>query len=586
MKTKFNPFLRNLLTVATFAFAGAAQADDYTTDTTGLWSDAIWNPGLVTGPTANTDTATINSGGNVTINSLTIDSPIAINSGATVVANAEVGVANVTLGGNLTGSGTLTKTGGWSLLLGGDNSGFSGTINANVSNILFTADSAGSAAADWVLSSGANVVNFMTGTGHTIKLGSLAGTGGYLGGGNASGAAATFEIGGNGKSTTFSGSIVNTPPGWGGGTVALTKVGAGSLIFLGGLAHTNVQEVGTVVVNDGLLRTENWGQWNSNLDLTVNGSGIFEMWNGKVSLANLSGNGTVRNTVDYSEYGSGNPAVGNTLTVAAGSFSGTITDLGVTTGGPETGDTSINLVKTSAGTLTLSGTNSYNGTTTVDEGTLVLGNGTNNSNLADGADVSIDSDATLQLNYSVGNVDDIDELWLGGVQAATGTWGPLLSTADHTSALITGTGFLNVLTGPPVIDPFANWMSTNYPSIVFPDNQPEADPDNDGMKNLLEFVLNGIPNVSDPAILPDPTVTATDFEFTYTRRIDSAATSQVFQYCSDLSSWTTNTIVIPATDPGSGPARITPIDAVTEQVKITVAKGANTKLFGRLQVVK
>ena len=101
----------------------------------------------------------------MTLTSLTIDSAINIVTGATLEANAQEGVGNVTLNGNLTGLGTLTKTGGWSLTLSGTNSGFSGTVNANVSNILFSADSAGSASADWVLSAGTNVTNVQSGSG-------------------------------------------------------------------------------------------------------------------------------------------------------------------------------------------------------------------------------------------------------------------------------------------------------------------------------------------------------------------------------------------------------------------------------------
>jgi hypothetical protein len=199
----------------TLSLSGLAQAADYAWDgTTGNWADTTWTPGPITGPTASTDTASINAG-TVTINSLTINSAIAINSGATVVANAVDGVGNVVFGGNLTGAGTLTKAGAWSLFLGGDNSGFSGTINASSSNILFTADSAGSAASDLVITAG-NIVNNQSGTGRVIQLGSLAGSGGRLGS-NSSGSEVTFEIGGNGKSTAFSGQIVNTPPGWGGG---------------------------------------------------------------------------------------------------------------------------------------------------------------------------------------------------------------------------------------------------------------------------------------------------------------------------------------------------------------------------------
>ena len=72
-----------------------------------------------------------------------------------------------------------------------------------------------------------------------------------------------------------------------------------------------------------------------------------------------------------------------------------------------------------------------------------------------------------------------------------------------------------------------------------------ADPDNDGMENLLEFVLNGNPSISDPAILPDLVVTATHYEFTFTRRDDSLApeTTQIFQYGTDLTGWTD--VVVP-----------------------------------------
>jgi autotransporter-associated beta strand protein len=88
------------------------------------------------------------------------------------------------------------------------------------------------------------------------------------------------------------------------------------------------------------------------------------MWNTSVSLANLSGNGTVQNTKYWGR--------SQTLTVAAGSFSGSITDNGITSGGFPNGDTRIHLIKSSAGTLTLSGITSHSGDTTVNDGTFVL----------------------------------------------------------------------------------------------------------------------------------------------------------------------------------------------------------------------
>ena len=121
-----------------------------------------------------------------------------------------------------------------------------------------------------------------------------------------------------------------------------------------------------------------------------------------------------------------------------------------TTGGAAGG-----IVKSGAGTLELTATNSYTGSTTVNDGTLSLGDGINNTSLADTGDVLVGSAATLQLNYLVGNPDTINKLFLGGTQVVSGTWGSLASTADHKSALITGSGLLNVLADPPITDPFA-----------------------------------------------------------------------------------------------------------------------------------
>ena len=93
-------------------------------------------------------------------------------------------------------------------MLSGDNSGFSGTINATDSNTFLQADSAGSAAADWVITNGAKIISNQSGTGHVIQLGSLAGDSGYLGN-NSNDNSVTFVIGGNDKSTSFGGQIVD-----------------------------------------------------------------------------------------------------------------------------------------------------------------------------------------------------------------------------------------------------------------------------------------------------------------------------------------------------------------------------------------
>ena len=75
------------------------------------------------------------------------------------------------------------------------------------------------------------------------------------------------------------------------------------------------------------------------------------------------------------------------------------------------------LTKTGAGTLTLSGANSYHGETTVGVGTLSLAQAC----LYDTSNVRIESSAVLNLNYT-GGTDTIGALFLGGVQQFAGLY--------------------------------------------------------------------------------------------------------------------------------------------------------------------
>jgi hypothetical protein len=94
------------------------------------------------------------------------------------------------------------------------------------------------------------------------------------------------------------------------------------------------------------------------------------------------------------------------------------------------------------------------------------------------------------------------------------------------------------------------------------------------------------------AILPTQSIVGTNFVFSFTRRIDSAAdTTQSYESSTNLSDWTAIApLPIPAsTMPGTfgaitvGAVTGTPPNEV-QAITITVPKGANTKLFGRLNV--
>jgi trimeric autotransporter adhesin len=127
------------------------------------------------------------------------------------------------------------------------------------------------------------------------------------------------------------------------------------------------------------------------------------------------------------------------------------------------------LIKTNTSTLStlaLSGVNTYTGGTYVVRGTLEVGaSGGLKGNVsvtngavfqADNAS-AMDSAATLNLetspsagtvNLNFAGAQNISALYFGATQKAAGTWGAVGSGAAHQSAAFTGTGILNVATGP------------------------------------------------------------------------------------------------------------------------------------------
>ncbi|MBJ7425050.1 MAG: hypothetical protein JHD23_11225, partial [Akkermansiaceae bacterium] len=136
------------------------------------------------------------------------------------------------------------------------------------------------------------------------------------------------------------------------------------------------------------------------------------------------------------------------------------------------------------------------------------------------------------------------------------------------------------------------WLA-GFPLLATPtDKLPATDFDNDGVTNLVEFVLNGNPSVSGASILPTLDSSGANFVFNFTRRADSTTeVTQVFEYSTDLVDWTTNSPITIPTTPGTvgfatvGASTGTAPNLV-QAVTLTIPKGSNTKLFGRLKAVK
>lgn len=236
------------------------------------------------------------------------------------------------------------------------------------------------------------------------------------------------------------------------------------------------------------------------------------------------------------------------------------------------------LQKTGGGVLTVT-TPAYTGATTVDAGTLSIGSAA----LDDAAAVTVAAGATLNLNFT--GTDQVGSLTVNGVAKPNGVYD---SATDP--GFISGTGRIRV--GPPA--GYSTWTTDPANGLTAGVNDgPLQDPDNDGIPNLMEYVLGGIPagaGAANATILPDQSLDATDLILTFTRS-DLSETDTVLkvQWSTDLTTWTDFVTV--------GAADSLPAVDVTESADPSVIDGvvvripragheSGGKLYGRLKAEK
>jgi autotransporter-associated beta strand protein len=551
---------------------------------------------------------------------LTVDADVPASSiGAKVDVGADqtwtINSANaLTVSGVVSGLSSLTKAGSGTLALAAANT-YSGTTQVTAGTLSLANLSALAGSTLYRDPNDTGVLSYDVAGATTYNLGGLSGAGTLDAGGK------TLSIGGNNQSTEFSGDLSNG---------ALTKVGSGTLTLSGASTFA-----GAVNVNAGRLTLTNSDalgngpkavsmqgtnrQIHLANDITIPSDVTFVMSSNSGDgngLNNESGNNTIQGPVNISF---GNPALNISAADGTLTISGNVTLITsarpLQLGGASEADNTISgnisensaevlpITKQGVGKWIFSGTNTYKGDTNVNAGTLVLANGgsqrfypktdgtcnkitgTGGGSITLNGALDIDlTNANTASSWTLVDVANVVEAYgdnftvtgFTETPAASGVWKKTVGADAYTFTEADG-----LLTRAAAPAGFTSWVATPAFGLAVGDQDPTDDPDNDGIENLVEYVLNGVPNASDQNILPTLNASGANFVFTFTRQASSAGdTTQVFQYGNDLTGWTDVPVI------NGGEVAITPDtpSAGLDQVVITVAKGTNTKLFGRLKV--
>lgn len=361
-----------------------------------------------------------------------------------------------------------------------------GTTNVTTNVIL---GNAGSAQGTYTVSAG--TLNVSTTAGSNLVVGNADAGKGTL---NVSGSA-VVKLDNNASIRLGSGNTsANNTVNQSGGTItsysdAGTSAGGTGIVLLGSANSTGIN---TYNLNGGTLNVLRIGREGSTGVMNFNGgllkaSGDSAVFVDNLTVASVQAGGALIDTNSH------NVTITSALENAGGG------------GG---------LVKSGGGTLTLSGQNTYLGTTAINSGTLALAdNGqlkfyiaaSGVSNRITGAGTAVlDGDFNFDLSapgLTAGTTWTLIDPSVSKTYGATfsvvgftgnaGVWTRLEGTRQWTFNQATGVLALSASSG----NPYDSWIGTYFPGISDPNViGGSRDPDGDGVSNALEFALGGAPD--------------------------------------------------------------------------------------------
>jgi hypothetical protein len=166
----------------------------------------------------------------------------------------------------------------------------------------------------------------------------------------------------------------------------------------------------------------------------------------------------------------------------------------------------------------------------------------------------------------------------------------LVIKSNHAGALFDGTGANPGATdnrgltglsevrfeGTPVTStPFESWLDGH--SLAGADRDPDADPDDDGTPNLVEFVIGGDPTISDTDKLPQSEVIGGNLKVTFDRPDSVSGVSIRFEVGTDLVNWPDVFTV------GTSPEVAIDLNgAAPDTVTLTLPQASHSRRFVRL----
>jgi autotransporter-associated beta strand protein len=284
------------------------------------------------------------------------------------------------------GSATITSTGGSGAAFFDASTAGNSTITGSGGNSFFGTSNAGSATIN-----GTGSISFQGGSSAANANITISGTGGGFFNGTATAGNATITFSGSSNltfvdtSTAGSAHITNNRSmGFFFDSTAanavITNTGGADLRFSNTTTASNA-----TIINSGTVNFYNTAS-GGNARLIANAGGVFDF-------SSLTSAGTTAGSFE----GAGSFRLGSrTLTIGGNGLSTNVT--GVIADGGAGGGTGAALVKTGTGVLTLSGINSYTGTTTVDAGALVV-----HGSIAASSGVTVNSGGFLAGTGTVGN---------------------------------------------------------------------------------------------------------------------------------------------------------------------------------------